>query len=272
MALQMNKPIPMGAQDAFVIIETESRPTAERAGLDAAEAGGHDCSCTGRSRAPSRAGSDETMNETNLAVVLEMQDNASPQLRAFGEQVKATAGNVKTAGGTMNTTMGGVDQTLAKNKMALRELASGVMYLGGTFLALGVAMSSSNNETVKSIGNTVMMVGAFMTAIGSSVQFIAAIGKMIHALKALQIQQILTQASVGTGRMGDVGGRAAIAGGVVYGVSKYSSAQTKAATGATNINVTQNIAGSVVTERQLTDNVHKGLLLKGQRNGTTGVK
>jgi hypothetical protein len=26
-ALQMNKPIPMGAQDAFVIIETESRPT-----------------------------------------------------------------------------------------------------------------------------------------------------------------------------------------------------------------------------------------------------
>jgi len=28
-ALQMNKPIPMGAQDAFVIIETESRPTAD---------------------------------------------------------------------------------------------------------------------------------------------------------------------------------------------------------------------------------------------------
>jgi hypothetical protein len=28
-ALQMNKPIPMSAQDAFVIIETESRPTVD---------------------------------------------------------------------------------------------------------------------------------------------------------------------------------------------------------------------------------------------------
>jgi hypothetical protein len=213
------------------------------------------------------------MNDTNLAVVLEMQDSASPQLRAFGEQVKATAANVKTAGGTMNTTMGGVDTTLAKNKMALRELASGVMYLGGTFLALGVAMSSSNNETVKSIGNTVMMVGAFMTAIGSSVQFIAAISKMINALKALQIQQILTQAFSGPAGWATLVAGAAIAGGVVYGVSKYSSAANKASGGTTvNNNVTQNIAGSVVTERQLTDNVHKGLLLKQARAGTTGIK
>lgn len=212
------------------------------------------------------------MNDTNLAVVLEMQDSASPQLRAFGEQVKTTAANVKTAGGTMNTTMGGVDTTLAKNKMALRELASGVMYLGGTFLALGVAMSSSNNETVKSIGNTVMMVGAFMTAIGSSVQFIAAISKMINALKALQIQQILTQAFSGPAGWATLAAGAAIAGGVVYGVSKYSSAQSKASGTTVNNNVTQNIAGSVVTERQLTDNVHKGLLLKQNRAGSTGIK
>ena len=212
------------------------------------------------------------MNDTNLAVVLEMQDNASPQLRAFGEQVKATAGNVRTAGGTMNTTMGGVYQTLSKNKTALRELASGVMYLGGTFLVLGVAMSSSNDQTVKNIGNTVMMVGAFMTAIGSSVQFIAAIGKMVHALKALQIQQILTQAFSGPAGWATLAAGAAVAGGVVYGVSKYSSAQTKAASGTTNYNVTQNIGGSVITERQMTDNVHKGLLIKGQRSGSTGIK
>ncbi len=212
------------------------------------------------------------MNDTNLAVVLEMQDNASPQLRAFGEQVKATAGNVRTAGGTMNTTMGGVDQTLSKNKMALRELASGVMYLGGTFLALGVAMSSSNDQTVKNIGNTVMMVGAFMTAIGSSVQFIAAISKMIHALKALQIQQILTQAFSGPAGWATLAAGAAVAGGVIYGVSKYSSAQAKVTSGTTNYNVTQNIGGSVITERQMTDNVHKGLLIKGQRSGSTGIK
>jgi hypothetical protein len=212
------------------------------------------------------------MNETNLAVVLEMQDSASPQLRAFGEQVKATAANVKTAGGTMNTTMGGVDQTLNKNKMALRELATGVMYLGGTFLALGVAMQGSNNDTVKSIGNTLMMAGAFMTAIGSSVQFIAAISKMINALKVLQIQQILTQAFSGPAGWATLAAGAAIAGGVVYGVSKYSSAQSKSAGGTTNVNVTQNIAGSVVSQSQLTDGVHKGLLIKGQRSGSTGIK
>lgn len=212
------------------------------------------------------------MNETNLAVILEMQDNASPQLKAFGDNVKATAGTVNAAGGQVTTTSSGIDKSLQKNKAALRELASGVMYLGTTFLGLGVAMSQSNDETIKGIGNTIMMVGAFMTAIGSSVQFIAAIGKMISALKALQIQQILTQAFSGPAGWATLAAGAAIAGGVVYGMSKYQSAATKAAGGQTNVNVTQNISGSVVTERQLADNVQKSLLLKQNRNGSTGFR
>ncbi len=213
------------------------------------------------------------MNETNLQVILEMQDNASPQLKTFGENVKQTAADVKTAGSSTVQTSTSMDNSLAKNKAALRELASGVMYLGTTFLSLGIAMSQSNNEGVKSIGNMIMMAGAVMTAIGSSVQFIAAIGKMINALKALQIQQILTQAFSGPAGWATLAAGAAIAGGVVYGVSKYQSAAAKSTTGQTgNINVTQNIAGTVVSDRQLTDNVHKGLLLKGQRNAGTGIQ
>lgn len=212
------------------------------------------------------------MNETTLQILLEMRENATTQLKLVGDAIKSTAADVKGAGGSMNQTMGGVDQSLVKNKAALRELASGVMYLGTTFLGLGVAMSQSNNETVKGIGNTIMMVGAFMTAIGSSVQFIAAIGKMINALKVLRIQQILTQAFSGPAGWATLAAGAAVAGGVVYGMSKYESAQTKAAGGTTVNNVTQNIAGTVVTERQLADNVQKGLLLKANRSGSTGIR
>jgi len=168
--------------------------------------------------------------------------------------------------------MNSISQSLAKNKAAFRELAMGVMFLGGSMLGLGVAMSQSNNEVLKSVGNIFMMAGSIMMAVGSSVQFIAAIGKMANALKALRLQQILTQAFAGPAGWASLAVGAAVAGGVVYGMSKYEGAQAKSAGGASTVNnVTQHIAGSVVTERQLTDSVQQGLLQKGQRNYGTGV-
>ena len=212
------------------------------------------------------------MNETNMQVILEMRDNASPQLRAFGDTVKQTATTVRTSSTTMGDSIGGVSNQLVNNKQAFMEMSSGVRYMGTTFLALGVAMSTSNNETLKGIGNMVMMTGAIMTVVGSAAGFIGAIGQMVNALKALRVAQILTQAFSGPAGWATLAIGAGVAGAAVYGASRMSSGPTANPNAQQNITINQHIAGSVVSERRLTDNVQKGLLLKGSRSGSTGIK
>ena len=176
-----------------------------------------------------------------------MQDDATPKIRTFNKEAN------------------NVSDTLSKNRMAIRELAMGVGYLGTTFLGLGVAMQNSNNQTLKGFGTTFMFVGAIMTAVSSSVQFISAIAKMVDALKKLQVAEMLTQAFAGPVGWAGLAAGAAVAGGIYYGVSKMEKAQH-------SVTINQHIAGSVVTEKQLTTNVQRGLLLAGQRSFTTGVK
>ena len=212
------------------------------------------------------------MNETNMKVMLEMRDNATPQLRAFGDTVKQTASTVRTSSTTMGDSIGGVSNSLVSNKQAFMEMSSGVRYMGTTFLALGVAMSTSNNETLKGIGNMVMMTGAIMTVVGSAAGFIGAIGQMVNALKALRVAQILTQAFSGPAGWATLAIGAGVAGAAVYGASRMNAGPSVNPNAQQSITINQHIAGTVVSERQLTDNVQKGLLLKGQRNSTTGIR
>jgi len=213
------------------------------------------------------------MNETNMGVILELKDQASPRLKAFGKQVRATSVDVQHSSTEMNQSLGGIGDSLVSNKQAFMEMSSGVRYMGTTMLALGVAMQMSNNETLKGIGNMVMMTGAIMTVVGSAAGFIGAIGQMINALKALRIQQILTQAFAGPAGWIALAGGAAVAAGVLYGVSRAEGGQAKTVGAATqNVTINQNIHGSVVSDRQLTDSVQKGLLEKGGRNYSTGIK
>lgn len=217
------------------------------------------------------------MNDTTLEVLLEMQDNATPQLQAFGAQVQTVTAETQQMGPRVTAPLSDIGTTLANNRRAIRELASGVMYLGGSFLAMGVSMQMSNNQAMKSAGSMLTLVGGVMATVGASVQFIGAISRMIDALKKLQIAEIIAKAFSGPAGWAMLAAGGAIAGGAVYGLSRYQGAETKVAkaeakSAQTSITVHQHIAGSVVTERQLTDNVQKGLLLKGQRSYTTGVR
>lgn len=216
------------------------------------------------------------MNETNMAVVLQMRDQASPQVRAFGQTTTATMADIRRQSQMTVDNMQGMGAQVVANKEAFAELSSGVRYMGTTFLALGVAMQAANNESIKQIGNFVMMAGAVMTVVGSAAGFIDAIGKMVKALRMLRIQQILTQAFAGPAGWITLGVGVAVAGGTIAAVSamesRNSAKMTPGAAAGPSITVNQNIQGSVVTERQLTDSVQKGLLLKGQRNSTTGVR
>ena len=97
-------------------------------------------------------------------------------------------------GDTVTPALQGLSGTLADNKMAIRELAMGTTMLGASFMAVGVAMKGSNNQMMQSVGQTVMMAGSIMTALGSTVQFISAISKTVDALKKLAASEAIVNA------------------------------------------------------------------------------
>ena len=181
------------------------------------------------------------MEGATLNVLLTATDNASPALKGFGS-------------------------TLADNKMAIRELAMGTMMLGASFMAMGVALKGSNSELGKTVGQTLMMVGSIMTAIGGTVQFISAISKTIHALQVLAASEAVVQAL--TNPLFLLLGIGAAAG-IVAGISAMNKGETKATS---NVTINNHIQGSVVTEKQWSDLVRKQIILTQQRNNTSGIK
>ena len=180
------------------------------------------------------------MATAQLGVLLSLQDNATPQLKSF-------------------TT------TLSANKMAIRELAMGTAMLGASFMAMGVALKGSNSQLGQTVGQTLMMVGSIMTAIGSTVQFISAIAKTVDALKKLATMEAIVKAFQGPAGWAILLGSIAVAGGAVAGINAMSKAEKK-----TEVNV--NVQGSVVTQKQLIDDVRRGIILGQQRNNTSGIK
>ena len=208
------------------------------------------------------------MNQTNLNVMLQMQNNASPQLKAFGEDVRQTSTVVQSSGTQMSTSMGGVGQSLVNNKQAMMEMSSGVRYLGTTFLALGLAMQSSNNETIRSIGSMLTMVGAIATVVGSAAGFVGAIGQMTTALKALNIQRIIGAAFSGPVGWAVLGVGAAAAIGTVAVVSARSRGERDKPA----IVVNNNVQGSIYSRDELGKLTMETIVKAQDRNGTSGVR
>ncbi len=217
-----------------------------------------------------------TINEATLGILLTLRDDATGQLKNFSGQLRTTGAEATAMGPRVTAPMNDISESMVKNRAAIRELSMGVMFLGTTFMSLGVSMKMTNNETLQNIGNIIMISGAIMTAVGSAAQFISAITKVIDALKKLRAAEILTQAFSGPAGWATLAVGGAIAAGTIASLSKMESASTRvtraqnAAAGSTTVNV--NVAGSVVTNRQLVDEVHRGLLLKEQRSSTTGIK
>jgi hypothetical protein len=191
-----------------------------------------------------------TMGINNIEVMLSMQDTATPVLKGFNSELQ---------------------EGLARSKSSLRELGMGVGFLGSAFLGMGVSLKASNDETAKAAGNMLFMVGGIMTAVSSTVQFVGAIARMTSALQKLNITQIIANALAGPGGWAKLAIGAAVAGATIYGVTKMSQGISPA-DNVPKTTVVQHIAGSVVTERQLSDNVQRGLLQKKGRNSTTGIE
>ena len=190
------------------------------------------------------------LNEASLgiAITLSGQEQVSTGLNSVASTVKSST------------------NILTDNRMAFRELAMGMTQIGVAALSVGVMMKESNNQLVSNIGNYVMLAGGIMSAVGSSLQFISAIAKSEDALKKLKAALISVEAFSGVPGWVALGVGAAVAVGATVGISKLTSSENKS-----NVVINNHIAGSVVTEKQLTATIQKNLLVKGQQNLTTGI-
>lgn len=179
------------------------------------------------------------MEQSTLGVALQMTgDNVTPQLKGLGT-------------------------TLSDNKMAIRELSMGTMMLGASFMAVGVALKGTNSALGQSVGQTLMMVGSIMTAIGSTVQFISAIAKTVHALQTLAASEAVVQAL--TNPLFLLLGLAAGAG-IIAGISALNKGETKSSQKIT-IDNKINIDG-----KQMAAVVRKEIVVNQQQNNTSGIK
>ena len=180
------------------------------------------------------------MGESTLGVALVLtQDSVSPQLKSLGS-------------------------TLGDNRMAIRELAMGVTMMGASFMAMGVALSQSSNQTAQSAGRFLMLSGSIMTAIGSAVQFVSAISKTIDALQKLAASEIFAEAMANPllPLLG-VGAAAALTFGVTKGISSMNSANTKV----------ENTVNVNLNGKQVADSVKQQLVINAQQNAkTSGVR
>jgi hypothetical protein len=152
----------------------------------------------------------------------------------------------------------------------MRELTMGDTFLGSSMLGMGAAMSVSNDKTAKSAGNMLMMVGGIMTAVGSAAHFVSAITSMTKALNTMNIAQLFANALAGPGGWAKIALGVGIAGAAAYGISKATST-VSAKEEKASVTVNQHIAGSVVSEREVVDLAHKGLLVKQDRSYSTGI-
>ena len=179
------------------------------------------------------------MGESTLGVALTLtSDNVSPQLKSLGS-------------------------TLGDNRMAIRELAMGVTMMGASFMAMGVALSQSSNQTAQAAGRFLMLTGSIMTAIGSAVQFVSAISKTIDALQKLAASEIFAEAMANPllPLLG-VGAAAALTFGVTKGISSMNSANTKV----------ENTVNVNLNGKQVADSVKQQLVINAQQNAkTSGV-
>ena len=186
-----------------------------------------------------------TMNDTTIGVLVSMDEDVT-------------------------TKMPGVTDAFMQSRSAAREMSMGLGMLSNMALSMGIAMKASNNQTLQNMASMMMMVGGLGSAVANAFRFVSAMGRMTHALQQFNVAQLFANLLSGPAGWAKLLIGGALLGGVGYGVMKMMQGGGSQATQVTNIN--QHIAGSVITNQDVTDLAQQGLQLKVSKQGTTGVK
>ncbi len=215
------------------------------------------------------------MDNTNVEVLLSLRDELTGGLNnAIGEleKLKGTVSSIGTTSEVQAPKVKGFSDELLKNKAAYREMQMGAMFLGSSLMSMGVALRASNNESLRGASNLMMMVGGMSMAIGTASHFISAISRITSALQKMNIAQMIANVLQGPFGWAKILGGAAVLGLAGYATTRAITSATSKGTTSGGNTVNQYIQGDIVTQDKITDNMHRGLLMKSSRNYSTGIK
>jgi len=202
-----------------------------------------------------------------LLVLIKADNQLTPELMTVNTSLAESERRHDAVARQSDRAQASTAAAMRRSRTAIRELAQGVGFLGSTFIGLGASMRDSNNEMEKATGNTLLMVGTLMSSMAAAAQFVQAISKIITALKALHIQQLITHALSGPRGWAILAGAAVVGATAYIGYnamqSKVATADKKVATVQVNVNM---------DSRTLTQPIKRNIMLGQDQNFNTGFR
>lgn len=171
---------------------------------------------------------------------------------------------------TVSPGMQAASKQITDMKSVVGDLTTGTTYLGTALLGMGIALERSNNSLARNAGNMLTMVGGILSSVAALAHMTQALTYVTAALQRLNVAQAIANALSGPAGWAKLAVGAAVAGGAVYGISKLAGGGGGDNQAAAPVQV--NVYGSVVTQRQLVDEIHEGLLQRQNRTVTSGLR
>lgn len=218
------------------------------------------------------------MNEAIISIIARMRDEASPEMKNLGKTTQQSAYQV-------------------------REFKMQLMAVGSALTATGGLLNRIDNPTTKAVSNFLMMAGAVMSSVSAIAYALPQIQKLINSMRAMAATNIMLKALSGPAGWATLAVGLGVGAGATAGMmisndnsklitNKYSTVNNKniytipegwntLGIGASNISkmiqpakintpsIIQNtyIAGSVVTEKQVSEIARRNIINKQQSNG-----
>ena len=180
-------------------------------------------------------------NEAGVTVVLRMRDEASAQMESFGNTTQAT-------------------------QIEALQMNAALTAMGSAFTAVGALLGQIDSPMAKMASNFLMTGGAILTTTSAVIQMLPYIRQLITHIRTLAVAQGILQAL--SGPAGWIGLGIAAGAGVGIAVATRGGGGGGVQQSVNNYN----IAGSVVTERELGEISRREIVKDADRNNTSGVR
>jgi hypothetical protein len=181
-----------------------------------------------------------TEQEASVTIVMRARDEASQSVRGLAKSTETA-------------------------QIASLQLNAALTASGSALTAVGALLSRVDGQAGKTAGTIITTAGAILTTSSAIGHMIPYISQLITYLRSLAIAQALVNALSGPAGWIGLG----LAAGAATGIAIASSNSSGKVTGTTVIN---NIAGTMVTERQVGEITRRSIIKDGDRNASSGVR
>lgn len=150
----------------------------------------------------------------------------------------------------------------------MMQFKMGLTVVGGALTSVGALINRVDSPLAKSVSTWLMTAGAIFSTTAAIVHMIPMISTLISSLKSLAIMQTIVKALSGPTGWLTLAGGVAIGATAAYGISTMTSSSKPS-----GVTINNYVAGSVVTERQISDMTRRQIVItQGQNAGKSGIK